>query len=132
MRNNRALRKTLIFATLICFTAYSFGCSSIRQIAPSEVKENVKYIILKVVTVDDETIEFRYDKGKGGAVFKENHIVGIGLDDSEKSIPITQVKIIHVKQGNIGKSFILVFVTFFAIASIGAVSSGDVFVIFER
>jgi Pyruvate/2-oxoacid:ferredoxin oxidoreductase gamma subunit len=90
-------KKIIAILTLLCFALSVQGCYTRCQIKKEHLPNYPQYHIDKVVMLDDKFIEFENKKDKE-AVFKENKIEGFTRDGVFKSIPLSQVKTIHLSK----------------------------------
>jgi hypothetical protein len=92
-----AVRRPLCVLTLIYFIIYFQGCYSSRLISPEELEPNPLYIIVKVVTVSGQVIEFDAEND-GGAVLVVDEIKGMSKAGVLVCIPLSQVEKVYVKE----------------------------------
>jgi len=99
-------KKITALITLLCFILCVGGCYTRRQIPPEQLTQYPKYTISKVITTNEDTIKFSHMKGK--CVIKEDRIEGFLRDSTFRSIPLSEVKTIHIQKLKTGKTILVV------------------------
>jgi hypothetical protein len=92
-------RRVVASLTLICLVICLQGCYSNRLIPPEEAEQYPDYRVARVVTADGEVIEFHPD-----AFVSVDEISGISREGASVEIPLSQVKMLHIKKFEKGQT----------------------------
>lgn len=91
------IKRTISILTMFCFAASLHGCYSHRHIQSGQLSQYPKYTIREVVTIYGEVIRFKTKNGKA-AIAVDDKIEGLTTDGITRTVPLSQVKSLHVSR----------------------------------